>query len=259
MISRNISCDDNKLKLLKDKNRPTTVVFAFPYLLEEGYRKENRDYEENIYETLNDAECIKKFFDKSICDMENFKRLEEERKNFGIGQLDFQFKEQIQFYKALRSIIYCRKNKKKINIQTDIINKVHEYNLKLYYPIVISSIAVLYQKKNNNFAEKFLKLNHPNTDKLSINVVNDMTNILRFSSSSYGFMINYFRDFLHSCNIEFVTEDVELDRFIKYCNIQKLYYLINGDLKGACPIDRKYFPLASDDDWEYLQNLFSTI
>lgn len=85
-----------------------------------------------------------------------------------------------------------------------------------------------------------------------------MTNILRFSSLGYELMSNCFKYALHSCNIEFVTEDKDLDKFIKCCNIQELYYLIKGQ-KGSCPIDRKYFPLASAEEWKYLQELFSTI
>lgn len=261
-VSSNISYDDmdDKLKLLKDKNRKTTIVFAFPYLLEGGYRKKGRDYEENIYETLVDAECINKFFNKSLCDMENFRRLEEERKKLGIGQSDFQFEKQIIFYESLHNIIYYGGDKERnITIQDKIISKAIECGLKLYYPIVVSSIAILYQDKNNNFAESFLKLKKQGKKSLSKNVVNDMINILRFSSSSYKFMIKYFKDYLHLCNIEFVTEDIELDRFIKFCDIQELYYLIKGNPKGLCPIDRKYFPLASDDEWKYLQNIFSTI
>jgi len=260
VISRNISYNnmDDRMKLLKDKNRHNTVVFTFPYLLEGGYRKKGRDYEENICETLYDAECIKKFFDKSLCDTENFKRLEGERKNLGVGQLDFQFERQIRFYESLHDIIYCGLDKRKnITIQDKIINEAIKCGLKLYYPLVIVSIAVLYQNKNNNSAEYFLKLRKQRTEGLSNNVVNDMTNILRFSSSSYEFIIKYFENSLHLCNIEFITDDAELDKFIKFCNMKELYYLIKGKLKGSCPINRKYFPLVSDKEWKYLQNLFS--
>lgn len=158
-VSNNIRyCDmDDKLKLLKDKNQHDTIVFAFPCLLEGGYRREDYDYKKNLEETLNDAEYIKKFFDNTICDIEFFKQHEALREELKIGQRDFQFEGQIQFYEYLRNIIYCKENKKeKINIQNKIIDKARECCLKLYYPIVISSIAVLYQNKND--AESFLKL-----------------------------------------------------------------------------------------------------
>lgn len=83
-----------------------------------------------------------------------------------------------------------------------------------------------------------------------------MTNILRFASASHEFIIKFFKDELPSCKIEFVTDDTELNKFIKCCNIRSLYYLIKGNPKGSCPIDKKYFPLASVDEWKSLQALF---
>lgn len=86
-VSKNISYMDmdDTLKIFKDKNRPNTIIFVFPYLLEGGFRNVEHDSENNMDETLNDAECIKKFFDKSICDIENLKRLKEERKSLELA------------------------------------------------------------------------------------------------------------------------------------------------------------------------------
>ena len=260
-VSNNISyCDmDDKLKLLKDKNQPDTIVFSFPYLFEGGYRRKNYDYKKNLEETFNDAEYIKKFFDKSIDDIETIKQLEPDREKFEVGK-DFQFDKQIIFYESLRDIIYCGKDKEKnIDIQNEIIDKARECSLKLYYPIVISAIAVLYHNKKKNDAESFLKLKKQGNETLSINVVNDMTNILRFSSFICNFRTYPFRNFLHSYHIEFVTEDKELDKFIKCCKIKSLSYLINGNTKGSCPINKKYFPLASNKEWKDLKNIFSKI
>ena len=259
-VSKNISYSDMcyKLKYLKDKNRHTTIVFTFPYLLEGGHRKKERDYETNINETLKDANCIKNFFNASVYDINIVKQMEIQRQNLGIGQSDFQFEKQIIFYESLHDIIPCGKYKgKKIDIQNKIVDKAVECDLKLYYPIVISAIAVLYQDKNGKYAESFLKLK---TQKnVSKNVVNDMVNILRFSSSGYEFIIKCFPNALQTCNIEFVTEDMELDRFIKCCNIQELHYFIKGKSNCSCLMNREYFPLASDAEWESLQNIFSTI
>lgn len=254
-LDRNICIEIFNDRLTKERydelqtyNNNYSFIFCSLSLLEGGFR--DKDFKSGLLTTLtSEGEKLTKFFDKAIVDVNNFKDLIPIILTNSVGNMDFRFDNQIEFYEYVVRIIKIKPKINKINnIKALFINKVKELQLKFYFPLVMASFASLYNDK----ARKLLKI----SKGCSVNVVNDMVHILRISSMG----VNFIKKFnLKYATIKFITNDDELDNFWNNINEYDLNCLLTNYINCKCPIDKKYFKNISDDDWCDFKQLVKTI